>query len=112
MGIGEESSSVNIGASVRETRQRGKHRTEVTEVTEGDGDRAWWRKRFSERRDFRGEKQMLAPSRVVLAAGSPMFTEASCATDPHPLRDLRGPCAMLFRSRGFRPGSPGVHQAV
>jgi hypothetical protein len=39
IGLGGESASVNVGASVRETRQRGKHRTEVTEVTEGDGDR-------------------------------------------------------------------------
>jgi hypothetical protein len=46
-----ESSLVNMVASVRELREWGKHRTEVTEVTEG-GMGVVGRKFFGEQRGF------------------------------------------------------------
>jgi hypothetical protein len=54
IGVGGESSLLNGLVHVRERRGRGKHRTEVTEVTEGDW--GWWRKFFAGRVGSRARK--------------------------------------------------------
>ena len=107
IGIGGERLAVNTGLPGRGPREWGKHRTEATEVTEGDWD--WWRKRFGEHRSFRcenhakGESIARRPQRSQRGIGIG-GESASVNTGASGARTTRRGKASHGGHRGYRGG--------